>query len=379
MKKLIWILILTLCLSALSAAESPAVEQVDRRAEIAAALYTAAATLAAAERIADEKLHTQRREIDTLRAKVRAGERNHTEALSVAEERYVTALAERDRSYAQEIAVFRAALESITATPEGAAALARFNAGDEFGALAVLDDLRAARDAARRKRMDIESAAEGRNIALLALEARNKGKTTTAQVIERFEEITRLDPGVHWDWVELGRLYVDAGRLDNALRAAQAAANSASNDRDRSVALDSLGDVQSAQGDLSAALKSFQDSLAIRDRLARADPGNAAWQRDLSVSFNKIGDVQSAQGDLSAALKSFQDSLAIADRLARADPGNAAWQRDLIISNVKLSAVTGDKSYLEKAFAVALDMQRRNSLAPRDAWMIDELRRLLAQ
>ena len=63
----------------------------------------------------------------------------------------------------------------------------------------------------------------------------------------------------------------------------------------------------------------------------QADPGNAGWQRDLSVSHNKIGDVQVAQGDLPAALTSYQASLAISERLAAADPGNAGWQRDLSV------------------------------------------------
>ena len=49
-----------------------------------------------------------------------------------------------------------------------------------------------------------------------------------------------------------------------------------------------------------------------RERLAKSDPGNAGWQRDLSVSYDKVGDVQVAQGDLPAALKSYRDSLAIA-------------------------------------------------------------------
>ena len=35
----------------------------------------------------------------------------------------------------------------------------------------------------------------------------------------------------------------------------------------------------------------FQRSLAISERLAKADPGNAGWQRDLSVSYNNVGDV----------------------------------------------------------------------------------------
>ena len=50
-------------------------------------------------------------------------------------------------------------------------------------------------------------------------------------------------------------------------------------------------------------LRSFQASLAIRDRLAKADPNNAGWQRDLSVSYDKVGDVLVAQGNLPEALK----------------------------------------------------------------------------
>ena len=74
-------------------------------------------------------------------------------------------------------------------------------------------------------------------------------------------------------------------------------------------------------------------SLAIAERLAKADPGNAGWQRDLSVSHDKIGDVLRAQGNLPGALESYRASLAISERLAKADPGNAGWQRDLSVSH----------------------------------------------
>ena len=68
-----------------------------------------------------------------------------------------------------------------------------------------------------------------------------------------------------------------------------------------------------------------------------SDPGHAGWQRDLSVSYIKVGNVQVAQGDQSGALKSYRDSLAIRERLARSDPGNASWQRDLAVSHAKLA------------------------------------------
>jgi hypothetical protein len=57
-----------------------------------------------------------------------------------------------------------------------------------------------------------------------------------------------------------------------------------------------------------------------------------ARQGDLSVSHNNFGDVLVAQGNLPAALESYGASLAIAERLAKADPGNAERQHDLAIS-----------------------------------------------
>ncbi len=354
-----------------------AVAAVDPKAEVAAALYAASATQAAAERAADAKLQAQRNEIDTLRTQVHAGAAQHRAELTAAEEKYVAELAARDRIYAQEIAVFRKAVEDIAATPEGAVALARFNAGDEPGALLVLDQLRAAHDAARKKRVDLESAVEARRIATLALEARTKGKQTTAQVITRYEEVTRLDPGVHWDWIELGRLYHAIGNLPAALRAAHASTKTAADDRDRSVANSAVGDVLVAQGDLPAALTAYRASLGIRETLAKRDPGNSEWQRDLSVSHNKIGDVLVAQGDLPAALTAYRASLGIAETLAKRDPGNSQWQRDLIVSYVKLSQVTGDKAYVKRAFDIAQTMQQRGTLVPRDAWMVRKLKQML--
>ena len=90
--------------------------------------------------------------------------------------------------------------------------------------------------------------------------------------------------------------------------------------------------MQSARGNLEAALKAYQDGLAIREKLAAQDPSNTEWQRDLSVSFDRIGDVQSAQGNLEAALQAYQDGLAMAEKLAAQDRSNAGWQRDLIVS-----------------------------------------------
>ena len=112
-----------------------------------------------------------------------------------------------------------------------------------------------------------------------------------------------------------------------------------------------IGDLHVERGYLARALSVYHVSLAISDRLAKADSGNAGWQRDLSVSHTKIGDVLRAQGNLPAALEAYTASQAIVDRLAKADPGNAGWQRDLSVSHTNI----GDVLRAQGNFPAALE------------------------
>jgi tetratricopeptide (TPR) repeat protein len=345
------------------------VAQVDVRAEVAAALYAASATQVAAARAADTRIRQQAEEIQNLRAQLESARSGRAEdvtrlqtELTAAEEEFVAALAEQDRAYAQEISVFRDAVEDIASTPEGAAALARFNAGDEIGALAVLDDLRAARDAARRRRMDIESAVEGRRIAMLALEARSRLKLSTSEVIARFEEVTGLDPDVYWDWVVLSRLYTDAGDLPAALQAADRATATAATDRERSIALIELGDVLRDQGNLDDALEQYRASLVIQERLAAADSDDLGRLNDVTVDHGRIGQILADQGDLQGALASYQASLEIRERLAALFPDNADLQRGLVVSHGRVGQMLeslGDLSGALEAHRTALRVMRR--------------------
>jgi len=45
------------------------------------------------------------------------------------------------------------------------------------------------------------------------------------------------------------------------------------------------------------------------------------------------------------------------------------------VGYAKLNEVSGDKAYAAQALEVALVMQKRGTLSPRDAGMIEELRR----
>jgi tetratricopeptide (TPR) repeat protein len=180
-----------------------------------------------------------------------------------------------------------------------------------------------------QQRAQQEQAEAARNLAASAI------INSVAQGLKWYREATSLDPDNIAGWLGLGDAAMTAGTLQEAdagfLKYIELARRTR-DEREISLGLNRHGDVQVAQGDLAGAQKSYTDSLAIRDRLAKSDPGNAGWQRDLSVSVNKVGDVQVAQGDLAGALKSYTDSLAIFDRLAKSDPGNAGWRGDLSVA-----------------------------------------------
>ncbi|MDQ6869501.1 MAG: hypothetical protein M3178_14420 [Pseudomonadota bacterium] len=79
----------------------------------------------------------------------------------------------------------------------------------------------------------------------------------------------------------------------------------------------------------AGALKSYSDSLAIADRLAKADPGHAGWQRDLAISFGTLALVHKQSGDNPKARDSLRQGQAIISRLTKLSPDNATWKHDL--------------------------------------------------
>jgi hypothetical protein len=80
-------------------------------------------------------------------------------------------------------------------------------------------------------------------------------------------------------------------------------------------------------------------------------------------------------GELSGAQARFEQSLAIAERLAAANPTSAEAQRDLLVSHWRLGDLSDGEHHWSRALEIALDLHRRGLLAPSDAWMVDELRR----
>ena len=105
------------------------------------------------------------------------------------------------------------------------------------------------------------------------------------------------------------------------------------------MSFDRVGDVLVAQGNLPEALKSYRDSLAIADRLAKSDPGNADWQRDLSVSYSRLAIVLQRMGASADALNALRQGQAIIVRMTQISPDNAVWKNDLAWFNGQIAQV----------------------------------------
>ncbi len=228
---------------AVSAILAPAMVQaevaVNARVEISAAVAGSSLTGEEIQRRADSRDRVRQQEIAVLQAQlVEARAQGATEvarleaALVEAREALVADLARDSPAYAEAILVFRSEVTDIASTPEGVAALAQFNRGEEVEALEVLYRIIAAADRADQvaaegviravqAERDRAAAARRRPAIALALDARNRSRLGTEKVITLYEDVTRLDPGEYDDWYQLVQLYIAAGRRADALTAAE--------------------------------------------------------------------------------------------------------------------------------------------------------------
>ena len=85
-----------------------------------------------------------------------------------------------------------------------------------------------------------------------------------------------------------------------------------------------IGDVLKSQGNRQEALKSYQTSKDIIDRLVASDPGNAPWQRHLWISYTRIGDALRFEGNFPEALQYYLRATGVTEQLVQLNrPGIA--------------------------------------------------------
>ena len=103
--------------------------------------------------------------------------------------------------------------------------------------------------------------------------------------------------------------------------------------------LEKVGDVLMAQGKVEEALRTYEESLAIRKSLAEKDPSNAVWKRGLCSSLEKTGNALMQLGKVDEAQKAYQEALQIRKTLAEQDASNISARNDLSTVLEKLGDV----------------------------------------
>ncbi|MEO1335768.1 MAG: tetratricopeptide repeat protein, partial [Myxococcota bacterium] len=132
-------------------------------------------------------------------------------------------------------------------------------------------------------------------------------------------------------WLEQGELHWELGQYDEAeakFKAALgeldrlAAEGATTVERDRAVALLSIGDAQLRRGDHAAATKSTQASLAIRKQRHARQPDRQATY-DLALAQARLGRLAHLNGDPAGGAEQINASIALRRSLPRIDPGVA--------------------------------------------------------
>ncbi len=90
-----------------------------------------------------------------------------------------------------------------------------------------------------------------------------------------------------------------------------------------------LGSLNNEIGDKQDALSAYRESLAIRQKLADANPGVNGFQSDLARCRDSIGSLQGATGRPAEALVSFEQARVIWERLSRENLSVTEFQRSL--------------------------------------------------
>ncbi len=159
---------------------------------------------------------------------------------------------------------------------------------------------------------------------------------------------------------------------------AQQDPGNATHQRDLSVTLIKLGSALKAQGEHAKALEAFNESTEIREALAARHPGDASDVHALYAAYVEMGGIYLAEGDKAAAQTALRKGLSAAETLAARDPSDANWQLALVTANLKSGEASGDAAHYQRALDAALALDARGALSPRNAPLIDILRKRLA-
>lgn len=107
----------------------------------------------------------------------------------------------------------------------------------------------------------------------------------------------------------------------------------------RARVLHMLGEIQDKRGDLTKALKLFQQASITTAELLRRDPNNGARVFEHAQSVFWVGEIAERRGNWALAEDRFREYKRLAERLTEIDPRNDAWRSEVEDANLALGTV----------------------------------------
>jgi len=161
-------------------------------------------------------------------------------------------------------------------------------------------------------------------------------------------------------------------------REMQASANGGPFDANDPLTLDdyailykTLGDVAEVLGQPQKALEQNRRALAIREKLAAAEPNSPQRQADLSIALVRVGDELQALGDEKGCQVLYERAMAIDHRLATKYPDNSTFLDNLCWSYDRMAylAMHQDDSrtareLIDKRLPLAFELVKREPNSP---------------
>jgi tetratricopeptide (TPR) repeat protein len=123
-----------------------------------------------------------------------------------------------------------------------------------------------------------------------------------------------------------------------------------------------LGGANYNLGDCKESLRHYEQSLAIRQRLADANPSDVVLRRNLAVAYSNVALPLEGLGRSREAWGAKQMAIEIQEKEARANPGDASAHDSLAISHNNIGGSLASKGEFEQAvseYAKAVEIEQK--------------------
>ena len=180
-----------------------------------------------------------------------------------------------------------------------------------------------------------------------------------AKAESQYDQLLRLDSTDLEILKDAADFYRNNHRYDKALRTYPLIiAHTKAEDWQKANAYGSMGELQTAIGNLPAALSAYTTSYERYEKLCQREPKNSFHKQNLAIAYCKLGETHTDLGNFPKALTFFETYNALEKELYGVNPQNVDFKKGLVISSSKLGLTHSALGNLPKALTFLEESSR---------------------